>query len=97
MKICIRKTVLYICLWSRFALLKCKELYVRHHAVIWYVIASETKWQKNPSSKIQDKWQRKFSGMPIYITFGMPLYLMLLKLRGQWQYRVSRVVIIAYK
>jgi hypothetical protein len=31
-------------------------------------------WQKN-SSKVRDKWQRKILGMPIYATFGSPLFL----------------------
>jgi hypothetical protein len=31
-------------------------------------------WQKK-SSKVRDKWQRKFLGMPIYAAFGSPLFL----------------------
>ncbi len=32
-------------------------------------------WQKN-SSKVRDKWQRIILGMPIYTTFGSPLFLL---------------------
>jgi hypothetical protein len=32
-------------------------------------------WQKI-SSKVRDKWQRKFLGMPIYATFGSQLFLL---------------------
>jgi hypothetical protein len=33
-------------------------------------------WQKI-SSKVHDKWQSKYLGMPIYASFGSPLFLML--------------------